>query len=120
MSVTGHKKFPNNKVPKGVTGLVGRTRGVRHRVRRRRGRLRAGRFATTTNNKTMRMAMSNGERMAGMGLTRRIMSPSSVRVLRSLVMTTAGRTLHRIRRRAGTTMSGVANKFNNLKNKVFW
>lgn len=116
--VTGEKKFPKNKVPKGVTGLVGRTRGVRGRVRRRTGRVRRGDFATATNNKTMRIAMDNGGRIRGMGLRRRIISPSSMRVLRSLVVTTIGRTLHRISRTGASTVDGLANKLNKVP-KVF-
>lgn len=109
MIVTG-ENFKNKVVPKGVGGLLGRTRGVRRGVRGVRTRLRTGRVRSSINKKTIAMGIGNGGRLVSVGVGPRMISPSSVRVLRSLILDTIGRTLEDISRVRTDRVDGMAKK----------
>lgn len=107
----------HNKV-KGVRGVVGRVRGVRGGVTRTRRRLNRGEVRKATNNKVIAIVMSKRGRMLRMGVGRRIISPRSVSVLRSLILTTAGSTLGGTSSLAGSAVNRFAGKVG--LPKVFW
>lgn len=98
-----------NNNPRGVRTVLGRTRRVRTSVRAGGTRLRRGRCIISSKNNVVRMAMANGERIGTVNVGPRIISPRSIRVLRSLLVTTLGRTVEGVSRRRRERLSSMAN-----------
>lgn len=103
------------------TGVVGGLRRIRDGVDTLRSRLTTTRCGTSTNNKTIRIAMGNSRRVGTVGVGPRIVSPRRPRVLRSLLVTSLGRTVHGTSRATRHRVGGLANKLGVPKvNNVFW
>ncbi len=111
-------ELPGGGNNNGVGRVVRGTRGVRTSVRALRTSLRRERCATTTNNNLIRVAISNGRFMGSIGVGPSTISARSVRVLRSFVAVTFGRTMAGTIARSRARVNTVADNLG--LPKVFW